>query len=399
MLQASRIEWDLHRVYHYESYDKFDWQEGLAVTDIPNPEGSERPSLSARDVGGLLPTTFHQLKIEKCPNLEILPEGMMHTSNTSLHVLEIFNCSSISSFPEGQLPKALKTLTVWNCFNLESLPDIRTKTMLLESIRVGNYTENLKFLPEWMQNLTSLQELQLSNCPSITSFQEGGLPTSLVSLDIKDWKNLMPMSEWGLHRLASLRRLTIHGISSNLSCFPEWLLPSTLETLNIVQLSNLESLSPWLQNFTSLENLKVKDCRNLLSLPKEGVPPMLSYLEISGCHLLEQNCDWSKIDHIPCIVISYMSPEYVMGGVFSEKSDVYSVGVLKLNIAIYDHEKHSDLLSYDNGADWTSTSSVVLMLSSEMDLPRPKQPTFVFHRWLDSDSINVLQSWWQKGDN
>ncbi|PHU19157.1 hypothetical protein BC332_10308 [Capsicum chinense] len=154
-----------------------------------------------------------------------------------------------------------------------------------------------------MQNLTSLQELQLSNCPSITSFPEGGFPTSLVSLDIKDCKNLMPMSEWGLHRLASLRRLTIHGISSNLSCFPEWLLPSTLETLNIVQLSNLESLSPWLQNLTSPQNLKVKDCRKLLSLPKEDVPPMLSYLEKSGCPLLEQNCDWFKIDHIPCIVM------------------------------------------------------------------------------------------------
>lgn len=185
---------------------------------------------------------------------------------------------------------------VSSAFPREGLPRNFTKVLILDC-------ENLKFLPEWMQNLTSLQELQLSNCPSITSFPEGGFPTSLVSLDIKDCKNLMPMSEWGLHRLASLRRLTIHGISSNLSCFPEWLLPSTLETLNIVQLSNLESLSPWLQNLTSLENLKVKDCRKLLSLPKEDVPPMLSYLEISGCPLLEQNCDWFKIDHIPCIVM------------------------------------------------------------------------------------------------
>ncbi|PHT49390.1 hypothetical protein CQW23_09137 [Capsicum baccatum] len=322
-----------------------------------------------------------------------------------------------------------------------------------------------------MQNLTSLQELQLSNCPSITSFPEGGLPTSLVSLDIKDWKNLMPMSERGLHRLASLRRLTIHGISSNLSCFPEWLLPSTLETLNIVQLSNLESLSPWLQNFTSLENLKVKDCRNLLSLPKECVPPMLSYLEISGCPLLEQNCDCSllldltepahvqhdsdkpayhlyralkgmirtKRSENECLGVkkglaqfsartthsprsegkqcylrqrydskiccsSYMSPEYVMGGVFSEKSDVYRTQDKTLphsfaSAPVLRCIRVGLVCIQDNGADWTSTSSVVLMLSSEMDLPRPKQPTFVFHRWLDSESINVLLSWWQKGDN
>ncbi|KAF3685511.1 hypothetical protein FXO37_00570 [Capsicum annuum] len=294
---------------------------------------------------------------------------------------------------------------VSSAFPREGLPRNFTKVLILDC-------ENLKFLPEWMQNLTSLQELQLSNCPSITSFPEGGFPTSLVSLDIKDCKNLMPMSEWGLHRLASLRRLTIHGISSNLSCFPEWLLPSTLETLNIVQLSNLESLSPWLQNLTSLENLKVKDCRKLLSLPKEDVPPMLSYLEISGCPLLEQNCDWFKIDHIPCIVIldRIVAHENGFG------SSLFWIGLVKkkvdkaerllsgrTNTGFYDHEKHldqySNLLSYDNAADWPSMSSVILMLSSEMDLPQPKQPTFVFHRWLDSESVNVLLSWWQKGDN
>ncbi|KAK4733235.1 hypothetical protein R3W88_007496 [Solanum pinnatisectum] len=335
--------------------------QGCSVESLPEAMMNSISSLEYLSIHGclmlasfqrdseLLPTTFQQLKIEKCPNLEFLPAGMMHINNTSLQVLEIFDCSSISSFPGGQLPNTLKTLTVWNCFNLEALPDIRTSTMLLESLRVGNCTslkhlphglnkllnlsyfevdgchgikcfpreglpqnltkvliidcENLTFLPKWMQNLTSLQELQLSNCPLITSFTEGGFPTSLVSLDVKDCKNLMPMSEWGLHRLASLRRLTIHGISSNLSYFPQWLLPSTLETLNIVQLSNLESLSPWLQNLTSLENLKVKDCRKLLSLPKEDMPPMLSYLEISECPLSEQKCDLSKIDHIPCTVM------------------------------------------------------------------------------------------------
>nr|XP_016460446.1 PREDICTED: G-type lectin S-receptor-like serine/threonine-protein kinase SD1-29 [Nicotiana tabacum] len=128
----------------------------------------------------------------------------------------------------------------------------------------------------------------------------------------------------------------------------------------------------------------------------------------------------------------YMSPEYAMGGLFSEKSDVYSFGVLVLEIVsgkrnrgFYDHDRHSNLLSYawqllteskaldlmdktlscsfspvtvlrcihigllcvqDNAADRPSMSSVVLMLSSsEMDLPQPKQPTFIFQRWLYSD--------------
>ncbi|XP_059282012.1 G-type lectin S-receptor-like serine/threonine-protein kinase At1g61370 isoform X2 [Lycium ferocissimum] len=132
----------------------------------------------------------------------------------------------------------------------------------------------------------------------------------------------------------------------------------------------------------------------------------------------------------------YMSPEYAMGGVFSEKSDVYSFGVLLLEIVsgrrnrgIYDHERHLNLLSYawqlwteskgldlmdksisdsrssttvlrcihigllcvqDHAADRPLMSSVVLMLSSEMDLPQPKQPTFIFQRRLNSSTQSQI---------
>nr|XP_004234263.1 G-type lectin S-receptor-like serine/threonine-protein kinase At1g61370 isoform X1 [Solanum lycopersicum] len=132
----------------------------------------------------------------------------------------------------------------------------------------------------------------------------------------------------------------------------------------------------------------------------------------------------------------YMSPEYAMGGLFSEKSDVYSFGVLlleivsgKRNSGYYDHERHHNLLSYawqlwtesngldlmdksildsdssatvlrcihigllcvqDHATDRPSMPSIVLMLSSEMDLPQPKQPTFIFQRWLNSDTQSQI---------
>ncbi|XP_059282016.1 G-type lectin S-receptor-like serine/threonine-protein kinase SD1-29 isoform X2 [Lycium ferocissimum] len=125
----------------------------------------------------------------------------------------------------------------------------------------------------------------------------------------------------------------------------------------------------------------------------------------------------------------YMSPEYAMGGLFSEKCDVYSFGVLLLDIVsgrknneFYDNDRHFSLLSYlwteskgldlmdksifdsrssatvlkcihigllcvqDHAADRPLMSSVVLMLSSEMDLRQPKQPKFIFKRWLNSDA-------------
>lgn len=49
----------------------------------------------------------------------------------------------------------------------------------------------------------------------------------------------------------------------------------------------------------------------------------------------------------------YMSPEYAMDGVFSMKSDIYSFGVLVLEIitgkrnrGFYDHELDLNLLGY-----------------------------------------------------
>lgn len=137
----------------------------------------------------LLPTTFQQLKIEKCPNLEFLPGGMMHISNTSLQALEVFDCPSISSFLVGQLPKTLKTLTVWNCFNLEALPDIRTEAMLLESLRVGNCT-SLKHLPHGLNKLLNLSYLEVNGCHSIECFPLKGLPQNLTKVLILHCENL-----------------------------------------------------------------------------------------------------------------------------------------------------------------------------------------------------------------
>ncbi|GMP75011.1 hypothetical protein CsSME_00032238 [Camellia sinensis var. sinensis] len=127
----------------------------------------------------------------------------------------------------------------------------------------------------------------------------------------------------------------------------------------------------------------------------------------------------------------YMSPEYVMGGLFSEKSDVYSFGVLVLemvsgmrNTCFHYHEKYLNLLGYawklcresrasdlvdevvidscswsevmrcihigllcvqDHVADRPAMSSVVLMISNEIDLPHPKQPKFTIQSLSDVD--------------
>ncbi|XP_023642947.1 G-type lectin S-receptor-like serine/threonine-protein kinase At1g61550 isoform X1 [Capsella rubella] len=130
--------------------------------------------------------------------------------------------------------------------------------------------------------------------------------------------------------------------------------------------------------------------------------------------------------------IGYMAPEYAWTGVFSEKSDTYSFGVLLLEIIsgekisrFSDVEECKGLLSYaweswcGNGGvefldkavadschpsevgrcvqigllcvqhqpvDRPNTLELLSMLTTTTDLPPPKQPTFVVHSPIDDGS-------------
>ncbi|GMN50970.1 hypothetical protein TIFTF001_020111 [Ficus carica] len=124
--------------------------------------------------------------------------------------------------------------------------------------------------------------------------------------------------------------------------------------------------------------------------------------------------------------LGYMSPEYALRGIFSEKSDVFSFCVLTLEIVTgrkitsfnYD-DQHQSLIAYvwhlwserraldmtdkvledsysssqamrcihvgllcvqDHDTDRPTMPDVIFMLNKETDLPQPKQPFFTFER-------------------
>ncbi|XP_022756852.1 putative disease resistance RPP13-like protein 1 [Durio zibethinus] len=313
---------------------------------------------------GRITTTLRRLRIGYCEGLTSLPEGLMQidksTSSIShLENLEIIGCPSLISFPEGKLPTSLKILKIWNCSQLEPLSDkmlhknaslefisiskCKTMTSLPECLQslthltelnlsecpalkyfpeTGMHLPNLrKFdisdcisvrsLPEQMLSLTSLQFLTICDCPGLVSFPEGGLPPNLVVLVIWDCKNLkQPMSEWNLLTLSSLRELTIVGAPGIVS-FPDEKcpLPTTLVSIYIARLPNLRSLSMGLYNLTLLEELEISECSKLQCLPMEGLPAKLGRLCIRDCQLLKQQClkgkgaYWPVMAHIPYLEI------------------------------------------------------------------------------------------------
>ncbi|KAJ4827833.1 hypothetical protein Tsubulata_048612, partial [Turnera subulata] len=226
---------------------------------------------------------LRSLEEKDCPLFDSLYCGDEDGPLTSLHSLSINDCSKFISFPgQGLQAPNLTELTLFKCTKLRSFPE-------------GG-------LP------SSIQKLKISFCKGIESSPEGGFPSNLKVLEIVFCGKLVgDRINWGLQALQSLSSLTIQGCKEVLESIPDKsLLPPSLNSLCLSVFEHLKSLEyKGLEHLTALKELKVSFCPELRSLPEEGLPFSLQYLEIDGCHkTLEERCqenggDWHKISPEP----------------------------------------------------------------------------------------------------
>ncbi|CAL8115571.1 unnamed protein product [Prunus armeniaca] len=231
---------------------------------------------------------LQELILEKCPKLR----GSLPCDLPCLKKLSVKGCGVLHD------QRATATTSTSTSLNYNSLEKLEIEdgcqtgllslleTKLLSKLHIGRFND-IQCLP----NINRLRSLSLSNCPTLSSFPEDGLPTSLTSLKILICRRLEFLPQT-LVQLTSLRYLSLENSCDSMRSFPLGIFPK-LRELYIVNCENLESLSfieeeGVDENLSHLNGLTISGCPNLECFPQGGLPtPNLTYLEFSRCEKLK----------------------------------------------------------------------------------------------------------------
>nr|ACZ74653.1 CNL-B28 [Phaseolus vulgaris] len=222
-----------------------------------------------------------------------------NSSFASLERLEFWNMKEweeweckTTSFPR------LQELYVDRCPKLKG-----TKVVVSDELRISGNSMDTSHTdcPQFKSFLfPSLTTLDITNCPEVELFPDGGLPLNIKHISLSCFKLIASLRD-NLDPNTSLQHLIIHNLE--VECFPdEVLLPRSLTYLYIYDCPNLKKMH--YKGLCHLSSLSLHTCPSLESLPAEGLPKSISSLTIWDCPLLKERCrnpdgeDWGKIAHI-----------------------------------------------------------------------------------------------------
>ncbi|XP_060670292.1 putative disease resistance protein RGA3 isoform X2 [Ziziphus jujuba] len=281
---------------------------------------SNLEDLNMHDIGDLkhLPdglkslTCLDKLSISRCSKLESLSPGLNHL--TSLQRLEIEFCDKLEMSNGGgdatipwQRFQRLSVLRLNGLPKLVALPEGLQQLATLQEIQITG-CKNLKFLLEYV---IYIQRLYIVDCPKLKSLPEG--IGSVEKLEIRKCPILLERCRddigyyWPL--ISHIKQLILSPVSESaeFSGGEEVILEgesipmnnesffyhlSKLKSLRINGIKDLQHLPDGFKRLTSLENLRIDKCSKLQSLsPGLHHLTSLKKLRIHGCSELEMPND------------------------------------------------------------------------------------------------------------
>ncbi|KAL8479656.1 hypothetical protein ACS0TY_026533 [Phlomoides rotata] len=308
--------------------------------------------LALANICGTKLTSLTRLDIREIQELESLPHGLFY-NNQHLQELDIRGCPRLRELADGlHTLNSLQELTIQSCPSLESIPDCSSGSFTsLRWLVIRDCPELMNLSCEMVESSApSLKRLELRGLRSVMNMQMIidclGKMQCLEYLDLHLPKFITTSSTHTPPSFRSLRELRMSPDSDSWDCVSfkeavdgilmrfgsnslrqvelsgneDWeLLPDQLQHLSsivILYLSNfgIQQLPQWFGNLSSLEQLFLRNCKRLRSLPSvEAMPRLtnLSYLYIYDCPLLKERCieqksddhdsQWPNISHIPKI--------------------------------------------------------------------------------------------------
>ncbi|TYI29607.1 hypothetical protein ES332_A05G328600v1 [Gossypium tomentosum] len=197
-------------------------------------EGSQHQHLNSLHIGNCRNLISFQIE----DGLSSLPEQMQFVF-PSLEVLEIYDCPKIERVPKEGLPSKLKEIRIFESYKLiESL--IRKREWIFHTF------------PSLRSFYISYSEAEMERFPD-----EHLLPSSLTSLDISSLRNLKSLEYKGFQNLTSLCNLSIYNCPK-LQSMPPNMLPPSLSRLCTQNCPLLKE---------HCEKDKVKDWANIFHIP------------------------------------------------------------------------------------------------------------------------------------
>ncbi|KAH0978580.1 hypothetical protein GBA52_005757 [Prunus armeniaca] len=214
------------------------------------------------DLSGI--PTIEYLNLRECTRL-VEVDGSVGFLD-KLVDLDLGGCVKLTRFGTTLRLKSLQFLNLRACRRLKSFPEIEVEMESLWSLDISG--SGVRQLPPSIAYLTGLDELQADYCKNLT--MTVNLPNlselSLIGCNLSKINFLQPLD-----------RLTEINLSGN----------------------NFVNLPISFSKCVNLRNLRLSDCRSLLEIPEQVLPPRIRFVLLDDCTSLEKipKLAWVLLDN------------------------------------------------------------------------------------------------------